>query len=62
MTTTLPDVQDAYDRGRADQVDDCAQHNLDRIADVLDVIDRHAGDVEKLRTGILEAMGHGGAR
>lgn len=60
------DPIDAYRRGVADgkeaQVEECASVHLDRIADVLDAIDQHAGDTEALRANILAAMGHGGAR
>lgn len=62
MTTqTWTDAeQAAYERGRQDAIDECSQKHLDRIADVLDAIDRHAGDVERLRAGVLGALGHGG--
>lgn len=48
-----------YQRGRQDQLDECTQRHIVRIADVLDAIERHAGDQEKLRASVLEAMGHG---
>lgn len=63
--TTLHDpateaaIRDAYQRGRQDQADECAQRHIARIGDVLDAIDRHAGDVEQLRHHVLAAMGHG---
>jgi hypothetical protein len=50
-----------YLQGRQDAIDECSQRHLARIADVLAVIDQHAGDVEELRTGVLAAFGHGGA-
>jgi hypothetical protein len=57
-----PELQEAYDRGRADQLDICVAHNLTRIADVLGVIDRHAGHTEALRREMLRLLGHGGER
>ncbi|GAA2608487.1 hypothetical protein GCM10010399_44150 [Dactylosporangium fulvum] len=60
--TTLhdPAVQDAYERGRQDAIDEFTRCHLDRIGDILDAIDQHAGDVEQLRIRIriLRAMGH----
>lgn len=52
--------QAAYERGKQDAADECSLRHLDRIADVLDAIERHSGDVEKLRAGILGALGYGG--
>lgn len=46
----------AYARGRQDEADDCAQRHLVVLADVLDAIDRHAGDREQLRRKILTAL------
>ncbi len=51
-------IRDAYQRGRQDQADECAHRHLTRVADVLDAIDQHAGDVEMLRRHILVAIGH----
>lgn len=54
---------DAYERGyRAGaqaQVEVCVEHNLTRIADVLDAVERHVGDSEKLRAELLRVLGHG---
>lgn len=58
-TQTWTDAeQAAYDRGRQDQTDECVARHLDRIADVLDAIDRHAADVERLREAVLGALVH----
>jgi hypothetical protein len=51
-------IREAYQRGREDQADECSQRHLVRIADVLDAIDQHAGNVEQLRSSILTAIGH----
>lgn len=59
MTTThaMTDAEAAaYQRGRQDEADDCAQRHLVKIADVLDAIDRHAGDPDQLRQSILTAL------
>lgn len=60
MTTIHSTATDAeiaaYERGRQDQADECAQQHLVKVADVLDAIDRHAGDVDQLRQGILAAL------
>jgi hypothetical protein len=48
-----------YQRGRQDAIDECTQRHIVRIADVLDAIDRHAGDVAALRAAVLGALGHG---
>lgn len=48
----------AYARGRQDEADACARRHLVRIADVLDAIEQHAGNIEKLRSSILVAIGH----
>lgn len=52
-------IREAYLRGKQDQIDECSQQHLTRIADVLDAIDQHAGNVEQLRRHVLAAMGHG---
>lgn len=51
-------VRKAYLQGRQDEADECAQRHLVRVADILDAIERHAGNVEKLRSSILVAIGH----
>ncbi len=51
-------VRSAYEQGRQDEADECAQRHLVRVADILDAIDRHAGQPEQLRQQILAAMGH----
>lgn len=52
-------IREAYQRGREDQIDECSQRHLTRIADVLDAIDQNAGDPDRLRTRVLAAIGHG---
>lgn len=59
MTTThtATDAEAAaYARGRQDEADDCAQRHLVQIADILDAIDRHAGNPEQPRQHILTAL------
>lgn len=59
MTTThaATDAETAaYERGRQDEADACAQRHLVVLADVLAAIDRHAGDPEQLRQHILTAL------
>lgn len=46
----------AYARGRQDEADECAGRHLVQVADVLDAIERHAGDPEQLRQAILTAL------
>lgn len=60
MTTLAADLDTAYRQGYTDAVDQCATRHLDHIADVLDAIHRHAGDIEQQRTAVLDALGHGG--
>lgn len=51
-------IRSAYQQGRQDEADDCAQRHLVRVADILDAIDRHAGNTEQLRSHILTALRH----
>jgi hypothetical protein len=57
---TAPHMTDAeaaaYLRGRQDEADECAQRHLVKLADVLDAIDQHADDRERLRASILTAL------
>jgi hypothetical protein len=57
---TAPHMTDAeaaaYARGRQDEADECAQRHLVVIGDVLDAIERHVGDPERLRQHILTAL------
>ncbi len=52
-------IREAYERGKQDQIDECTRLHLVEVADVLDAIERHSGDVEQLRRHVLAAMGHG---
>ncbi len=61
MTTTHTATTaeaEAYQQGRQDEADECARRHMIRVADILDAIERHAGNVEQLRSSILTAMRH----
>lgn len=61
MTTTdiaITDLASAYERGKQDATEAFTRAHLERIGDVLDAVDQHAGNPEQLRAAILTAMGH----
>ncbi|HLL68988.1 MAG TPA: hypothetical protein VK453_25235 [Micromonosporaceae bacterium] len=48
-----------YEQGRQDATNECAQRHITRIADVLDALHRHAGNIDQQHTAILDALRDG---